>query len=226
MPSPVRPPELRTPKHRPSAPTPERPLRRDAQRTRAKILVAAADLFAKRGLDVSYDEIARAAGVGVGTVYRRFPDRDGLIDALFADKVAHMLAIVQSAIEIDDPWQAIDSFFHTFVASLVRDRGLVEVLANSGLGEEHVDELRRAMGDEVSQLLSRARDAGVVRDDLELIDLVLMAHLISRFSVRSGEEVWRRYATLFLQAIRPGAGQDLPGPIPTIDMFEEIALNL
>ena len=77
------------------ADTPERPLRADAERNRRRILAAAAEVFADRGLDVSLDDIAAAAGVGVGTVYRRFPNKDSLIDALFEEKMGRVIALAR-----------------------------------------------------------------------------------------------------------------------------------
>ena len=84
-----------------------RPLRADAERNRQRILAAAAELFAERGLDVSLDDIAAAAGVGVGTVYRRFPDKDALIDALFEAKIDRVVALADDALELEDPWEGL-----------------------------------------------------------------------------------------------------------------------
>src|SRR4051794_18831071 len=75
-------------------PTTERPLRRDAERNRQRILAAAAEVFAERGLGATLDDIARHAGVGVGTVYRRFPDKDALIDALFLERMGELQVLV------------------------------------------------------------------------------------------------------------------------------------
>src|ERR687889_852635 len=87
-----------------------RPLRADAERNRARILAAASEVFAERGLDVSLDDIAAHAGVGVGTVYRRFPDKDALIDALFEDKIADVERVAREALEIEDPWEGFETF--------------------------------------------------------------------------------------------------------------------
>src|ERR1700733_13464998 len=91
-----------------SAPSTEsRPLRRDAERNRVRILEAARAVFSERGLSGSYDDIADAAGVGVGTVYRRFPDREELIDALFESRVKEVAEAARSAAENPDPWQGL-----------------------------------------------------------------------------------------------------------------------
>src|SRR3954452_2459805 len=105
-----------------------RPLRADAERNRARILAAAAEVFAERGLDVSLDDIAAAAGVGVGTVYRRFPDKDALIDALFEDKIRAVAERLQAAVAIEDPWEAFETFMRGVCASHAADRGLKEAM--------------------------------------------------------------------------------------------------
>src|ERR1700760_870890 len=86
---------------------PERPLRRDAERNRQRILEVAREAFAEDGLAVTLDEIARRAGLGVGTVYRRFPDKEQLIDALFEDRLAEILATANASLEIVDPWEGL-----------------------------------------------------------------------------------------------------------------------
>ena len=85
----------------------QRPLRRDAERNRIRILASAKVLFAEHGVDVSLDDIARHAGVGVGTVYRRFPDREALIDELFEDKISEIEELAAASLAIDDPWEGL-----------------------------------------------------------------------------------------------------------------------
>ena len=205
----------------------ERPLRADAQRTRRRVMDAAEELYAERGLQVGFDEIARHAGVGVGTVYRRFPDRQSLVEALFTEKMQHVLELVSLSAEIADPWDAVASLCERLVDVQQRDRGLTQVVADSGMGEEQHNRLREQMSAAMDKVLDRAQRAGAVRADLETVDLVLWTHLCSRLAVGEGTEVWRRYLGLFLDAIRePPGAQALPGPVPTIKMFEEIAQRL
>ncbi len=92
-------------------PATDRPLRRDAERNRRRLVECAADLMSRRGLDVSYDEIAREAEMGVGTVYRRFPDRQDLLDAVFGDHVDAVCALADEAAHEEDPWRGIVGFF-------------------------------------------------------------------------------------------------------------------
>ena len=86
----------------------ERPLRRDAARNRERILQAAGEVFATRGLEVTLDDIAHCAGVGVGTVYRRFHDKEELIDALFDDRMDALLTVAEEALAADDPWLGLE----------------------------------------------------------------------------------------------------------------------
>src|SRR5690349_16311301 len=106
----------------------ERPLRRDAERNRQRILTAAADAFAEGGLAVTMDEIARRAGVGVGTVYRRFPDKELLVEALFEQRVDELVVLAQAARDDPDPFAGLVRFFETFLALQAADRGLKEVV--------------------------------------------------------------------------------------------------
>ena len=206
----------------------DRPLRKDALRSRRLVLDAARALFARRGLDVGFDEIARTAGVGVGTVYRRFPDREALLEALFAEKIEEVVAVAVSALEIDDPWDSLVTFCERSVVEQQRDRGLAQVMASGARGQEHLAELRDRVGSVVEQILRRAQQDGAVRADVELVDVILMLHLIARASPGPDSALWRRYLALFLDGLRERGGDSapLPGPAPSLERFHEIAHDL
>src|SRR2546421_9804063 len=110
-----------------SAPPSERPLRRDAERNRQRILDAARVVFAERGLSGSHDDIAHQAGVGVGTVYRRFPDKEQLIDALFETRIEEIANVARAAAENPDPWSALMGFLMRAQELQREDRGLKEI---------------------------------------------------------------------------------------------------
>src|SRR4051812_25758248 len=101
-------------------------LRADAERNRQRILDAAGELFARKGLCVGLDEIARHAGVGVGTAYRRFASKDELIDALFEDRVGEIAALAERALEADDPWEGLTGFLEGATELHVANRALKE----------------------------------------------------------------------------------------------------
>ncbi len=121
----------------------ERPLRRDAERNRQRILAAAREAFAEDGLSVTLDEIARRAGVGVGTIYRRFPDKEQLIDALFEDRMKEFAAEAEQAMLAQDPWTGLVSFMERATEQHACDRGFKEVVLSGSHGLERVGRAAR-----------------------------------------------------------------------------------
>src|SRR4051812_23998764 len=191
----------------------ERPLRKDAERNRLRILQAAGELFAERGLGVTLDDIARHAGVGVGTVYRRYADKELLIDALFEQRLASMCAIATAALEQDDPWDGFVYFFEQGSELQARDRGLKELLTCSAHGGGCVAEARARLRVLVTQLFDRAKAAGVVRADVEPFDAPLIQFMVGAVMDRSRDvdpDLWRRYLQLLLDGLRPCAATSLP----------------
>ena len=123
----------------------ERPLRRDAERNRQRILEAAREAFAEDGLSVTLDEIARRAGVGVGTIYRRFPDKEQLIDALFETRMNEFAAEAEAALLADDPWAGLVRFLERATEQHACDRGFKEVALSGAHGLERVARARQLM---------------------------------------------------------------------------------
>lgn len=210
-----------------SASDQERPLRRDAQRSRRRVVDAAAELFAQHGLDVSFDEIARRAEVGVGTVYRRFPDRGDLIDAVFAEKVEELARTADDCLAMQDPWESIVHFCERTISEQQSDRGLMQVMVSGDRTQARLAEVRERVGATVEALVQRAKDAGVVRQDIEVTDIALVNHLASRLRLPEGPEVSRRYLALFVSALRPRVDDPvLPGPALSLEEFEQVAREL
>src|ERR687897_2648177 len=147
------------------------PLRADAERNRQRLLAAAKDLFATRGLDVTLDDVARHAGVGTGTAYRRFPNKDALIDALMVDRIGEIAEIARECLEEPDPWVGLTSYFDRALALQAADRGLKEVLFSSGRGRERSVQARRQIAPVVTQMVKRAVEAGAVRSDFSTSDV-------------------------------------------------------
>ncbi|MCW3020646.1 MAG: TetR/AcrR family transcriptional regulator [Solirubrobacterales bacterium] len=202
------------------ATTSERPLRRDAERNRQRILDSARVLFAERGLGVSLDEIARHAGVGVGTVYRRFPDKEQLIDALFEERLGEILAAATASLEISDPWGALAQFLERSMELQVEDRALKELLLGTSTAHARIEEGRRQIQPVVEAVLSRAQRAGAVRDDLTVADLLLLQHAIGEAAEYTREvapEVWRRIMLIALDGLRPDRRRPSPMPVPSLD---------
>jgi AcrR family transcriptional regulator len=182
------------------------PLRADAERNRQRLLAAAKELFATRGLDVTLDEVARHAGVGTGTAYRRFPNKDALIDALMVDRINEMAAIAEECFHDADPWRGLTGFFERALALQAADRGLKEVLFSSGRGRERSVHARAKMGPVVTRLVQRAVAAGAVRSDFATSDVPLinfMLTMIVDFGRDIEPDLYKRYLAIVLDGLRP-----------------------
>ena len=185
--------------------TVDRPLRRDAERNRRRILDAARELMAERGVEVSLEQVAAAADVGVGTVYRRFPDRESLVRALFSEHVDAVVALASQARECRDPWQGIQDFLGAVLAMQAADRGLSQILRGGGLGAALAHEARIRITPVVDQLATRARNAGQLPAGVGPGDLVLAELMVGAVAERAGPDdsaTWRRALSIVLAGLR------------------------
>ena len=173
-------------------------------------------MFAQRGLGASLDDIAAAAGVGVGTVYRRFPDKDALIDALFEDKIGEVVDAARDALAIDDPWDSFEQFVRAVAGLQANDRGLKEALASAGRGRERVAFARGQIAPIALRIIGRAQEAGVVRADLGILDVPATFFTIGHLADRSRDIApgyWERLLTIFLDGVRADAARtEMPSP--------------
>jgi AcrR family transcriptional regulator len=200
-----------------------RPLRSDAERNRRLVLEAATQAFAQEGLDVGMAEIARRAGVGNATVFRRFPSKDALIEAIVDEKIAELLAAAERAAEIEDPWDSLVDMLEKTAALQARDHGFFQATEEFML--RHPDLLRRhrPVFEAVDRLVVRAQAAGVVRDDvttLDLLGLVKGSVVCLPPSRDLRDDGWRRYLSIVLDALRPEAATPLPVPPVTYEEIE------
>jgi AcrR family transcriptional regulator len=192
----------------------ERPLRKDAERNRQRILDAAAELFTQRGLGVTLNDIAHHADVGVGTVYRRFPNKELLIDALFEQRMAEIVALAEAAIENPDPWLGLVSFLERGLELQARDKGLKQLLLGTPEGCARVGGMRERMLPLVTVLVERARHAGVLRPDFEPTDMPIISWMVGAVVDHARDvkpELWRRYFELLLRGLR--AEPTPPAPV-------------
>ena len=197
-----------------TSPSPDRPLRRDAERNRRRILDAAGEAFAEDGLAVTLDEIAHRAGVGVGTVYRRFPDKEQLIDALFEARIGEVVEIGEAGLRNDDAWAGLVSFLEGAAALHASDRGLKEVTLSGAHGRERVARARELMFPLVSRLVARAQEQGTLRADAAPTDLPILLLMLGSLSdcMRDVDpDVWRRYLGILIDGLR--AHRDEPGTL-------------
>jgi AcrR family transcriptional regulator len=183
--------------------------RADARRNRRRVLDAARQRFAEHGVDAQVDDIARAAGVGVGTVYRHFPTKDALLEALAADRFARLTEWATEALSDPDPWQGFCEFLRRSAELQASDRALSAVLSERdsfvGAARES-DELI----DATQALVDRAQDAGALRADITAHDIaMLMCGLGSScgphgFAAKHGMG-WERYLEIIVAGLRAPA---------------------
>ena len=167
-----------------------RPLRADAARNRARVLAAAEEVFAAEGLAVPLDEIACRAGVGPGTVYRHFPTKDALFEAVVADRLERLTERARQLLDAPDPGEAFLELFGLLVGHAVGNRGLADALAFPEGMLQAVWERKQALARELSALLERAQQAGAIRPDIGGADLQALVVGCLAMSRQPGEGAW------------------------------------
>jgi AcrR family transcriptional regulator len=185
--------------------TTQRPLRSDAERNRQRIVSAAGRVFAERGLGATMDEIADQAGVGVGTVYRRYPEKELLIDALFEERIEELARVGEQALAAEDPWHGLVAYLEAAIAQQAANRGLRELLLSSTYGHDRVARARERLAPITAQLLERAREDGQLRPDLAANDvplLYLMLGAIVDYTRDVEPAAWRRFFVLVGDGLR------------------------
>jgi AcrR family transcriptional regulator len=195
---------------------PARPLRADAERNRQAIICAAGSVFAERGTAVTLERIAEVAGVGVGTIYRRFASIDDLVSVVLEEKMRRYADRTEEAAEraIAAPWEAFRDWVLFILEQQAADLAFSDVLLGSGSGTELFrTEMRRAFRASV-RLVERARKAGAIRADFDHSDLYLLQQAnagLVRGAHSSAPDAWRRFGAYMLQAFRDDSGE-LPPP--------------
>ena len=205
---------------------PAKPLRADAQRNRTQILEAAAAAFADGGLDVPVAEIARRAGVGPGTLFRRFPTKDDLVIAIVEQRIEDICALMDRALANPDPWSGFAECMEAAVALQVRDRGVLEAVGERFFGDPRMHDLKEKVNPKVAAVLRRAQQVGAVRADIEPQDIPILIQGAARAGcvMPSGDpELARRYLAIILDGLRPGAASELPVGPPDIAALERRA---
>jgi len=195
----------------------ERPLRADAERNRRRILEAAAIVIARDGVDAGVDAIAREAGVGMGTLYRRFACKDDLVRAIVAERAEHTLADMAQAAAAADPWDALSGSVRALAGRFAEDQGLLDAVAQGG-GRPQLLQVRARLLASLGPVLDRARAAGVVRGDVTATDLLPLASIVTRVPASAREtdpRIWERYLAIVLDGLRAEPASPLPrAPLP------------
>jgi AcrR family transcriptional regulator len=204
-----------------------RPLRRDAERNRQRILTAAAQVFTERGLDATLDEVARAAGVGIGTVYRRFPDKETLVSALFRERIDNLVTVAEDACTAADPWRAVVSYLEYAAAAMADDTGLRQLMMFGTYDRDQVCYARDRMRPVITKLVERAQASGDLRADFEATDVKMIAFMLAslaEYAAAVTPDVWRRYLAMIIDGLRPSRGDvsRLPVSAPTVAQLGEL----
>jgi AcrR family transcriptional regulator len=201
-------------------------LRADAARNRAAIVEAARAVFAEDGLDAPLDDIARLAGTGNATLYRRFPTRGDLIAAVFAERMAEHLDAVQRSLAEPDPWEGFASYFRAAAAMQARDRGIADLVTMDLSIAPEIERLRAEAFDRLVQVVERAHAAGVLRADFTTQDVVLVlmanAGLVERTHGIAGDAS-ERLIHVLLDGFRSAASTD--GPVAPSPRRTQLAVR-
>jgi AcrR family transcriptional regulator len=191
-------------------------LRRDAQRNRDAIVAAAREVFCDYGLEAPLEEIARRAGVGIGTLYRRFPGRVKLLDAVLADTVQAHVDAAEQALAMDDPWNGFTYYLEETCRLQAGDRGLNDVMGMRFPRAATVEAVKSRLFDVVAQVVDRAQQSGQLRADLTLDDLALVTWANTRI-LQAGRaagvpDAWRRHLGFLLDGFRADRAHPLTQP--------------
>lgn len=185
--------------------TPNRPLRKDAARNRQRIVESARELFATRGLEPNLNDVAHHAGVGVGTVYRRFSSKDELLEAIFEDGLNQLIGFAETALRQPHSWEGLAWYVEQMCEILATDRGLREIAFSKCYGGERVIAAQDRLIPVIKELVERARADGYLRPEMSSTDmpiLGLLAGTVSEFAGHVDEQLWRRYVAILLDGMR------------------------
>jgi AcrR family transcriptional regulator len=179
-------------------------MRADAARNRQQLITAATDLFAERGVDVPLDEIARRAGVSIGTLYNHFPSRGALLDAVLPDWGAEVDRLAEAALADADPWHGFAGFMAGLFDLQARNPPMNDAISRTPAGPVDVASECGRAGGVLASVVKRAREAGVLRPDFCAADLATMIGAMSKvIAMSSGDdEVWRRHLGFLLDGLR------------------------
>jgi AcrR family transcriptional regulator len=183
--------------------------RRDARRNRARIVAAARDLYAGRGADaVSTRDVARRAGVGVGTLYRHFATKDDLLDAVLEEAFEEIVALAEAALADADAWRGLRRFVEDVLVRHARNRGLKDVVETSAHGAARADAARRRLRPLLAQLVERAQAQGTLRPDFSPQDVGLLfwsSDRVLELTAAVAPDLWRRHLGFLLDGLRAPA---------------------
>ncbi|MET9461210.1 TetR family transcriptional regulator [Streptomyces canus] len=205
--------------------------RRDARRNRELLVEAAHEVFTEQGLEAPLDVIARRAGVGNATLYRHFPSRAALVDAVFRDPLAGTMAAGEQARAAADPWEGLVGYTEAVFAVLATDRGTNDLMTTHLEGVESLQAVHAHNRATMELLLRRGRDEGIIRADVTTEDvlfaLAALGRAVPSLAAAAGPETWRRPVALLLDGLRASpAVAPLPSPALTADELGDVLQGL
>lgn len=189
------------------------PLRSDAERNRERIIAAARTVFARDGLNASMASVAREAGVGIATMFRRFPTKEELVDAVFIDRMDAYADAVAVALDDPDPWNGFVGYIEAACAMQAADSGFADVLTTTFPTAKALERRRNEAYEGMVELIHRAKATGRLREDFDSSDLVLL-HMANAGVVNAtgdaAPDAWRRVVALLVQSFETPARGPLP----------------
>jgi AcrR family transcriptional regulator len=195
--------------------TDTRALRSDARRNRERLVRSARELFATEGVEIPVEEITRHAGVGMGTLYRHFPTKEDLIDAVLEDAFGELVTAAEQAVADEDAWAGFTRFLERALAQHAANRGLKDMLATRAHGRRRADAMRNRIRPLLRRMIKRAHEQGTLRCDFTAEDLPLVfwtAGRVIESTTAVAPEYWRRYFGLLLDGLRASSATPLPAP--------------
>jgi AcrR family transcriptional regulator len=208
---------------------PRRPLRRDAQKRHDRLLAAARREFSARGVDASLEGIARDADVAIGTLYRHFPTRLDLLLAALEPQLREFADGSKKALGIDDPWEAFVYYLENLFGVQAGDRGFNDFLSRRFPGSADTERIHDEMCRQIEEVLTRAQEAGSVRPDITLADIVNLiwsnGQMLDATST-TAPNAWRRHLYLMLDAYRADRAHPIPEPPMTEKQLYDAMVHL
>jgi AcrR family transcriptional regulator len=206
-----------------------RPLRRDARKSRDKLIAAAQAEFAVRGVDASLEKIAREAGLAIGTLYRHFPTRLDLLMAALKPRLQEFVDGANKAVQMDDPWDGFVAYLDNLFAVQAGDRGFNDFLSRRFPGNSETEHIHDVMCQQIEDVLARAQDAGKARPDITRADIVNLiwsnGRIIDATSAKA-PTAWRRQLYLMLDAYRAERASSIPEPPMTDEQLYDAMVDL
>jgi len=193
------------------------PRRADAIRNRSLLVAAGGEVFAERGPDASLEEIARRAGVGIGTLYRHFPSREALVDAIYAEHIGAVVEVAEEAVADADAWRGLERFLEHVLELQARNLPLRAAFLRQATTTGLVAERRSRILPLLKRMVERAKEQGALRDDLTVGDLSAAIWSFAPIIEATAEvapDAWRRHLRIVLDGMRPlGATRQKTRPL-------------